>query len=184
MSASLLPPRSTPLERGLEAATARAGAVPVPLRDLWNPATCPVALLPWLAWSLSIDNWSPDWSEGIKRARIAQAISIQRHKGTAQSVRDVVAAFGGTVAIREWWQQTPPGDPHTFELILSLTGVGGAPATADFANQVIAEVTRTKPARSHFTTSQALQSTGGIGMVGAVRPALFTRLRLSAPAQS
>ena len=50
----LLPPNRTKLEQALERATARLGAVPVPIKDLWNPWRCPVALLPWLAWSLSV----------------------------------------------------------------------------------------------------------------------------------
>ncbi|MCD9124037.1 phage tail protein I, partial [Cupriavidus sp. UGS-1] len=49
---SLLPPNATPLERNLATVGAEAIAgVPVPLRDLWNPATCPPALLPFLAWA-------------------------------------------------------------------------------------------------------------------------------------
>jgi phage tail P2-like protein len=56
---------------------------------------------------LSLDNWSTDWPESIKRERVRKAIAIARRKGTAQSVRTVVASFGGSVAIREWWQSEP-----------------------------------------------------------------------------
>ncbi|MCD9122183.1 phage tail protein I, partial [Cupriavidus sp. UGS-1] len=43
---------AAPLERNLATVGAEAIAgVPVPLRDLWNPATCPPALLPFLAWA-------------------------------------------------------------------------------------------------------------------------------------
>ncbi len=27
----------------------------------WHPQTCPEALLPWLAWSLSVDEWDESW---------------------------------------------------------------------------------------------------------------------------
>lgn len=87
---SLLPPNATATERSIEAATARLEDVPVPLRDLWDPWHCPEDLLPWLAWSLSIDTWKSYWSPDIKRARIARAIDIQRRKGTLKSVRAVV----------------------------------------------------------------------------------------------
>lgn len=30
---------------------------PVSIRELWNPDTCPANLLPWLAWSFSVDRW-------------------------------------------------------------------------------------------------------------------------------
>ncbi|MES3099271.1 phage tail protein I [Sphingomonas faeni] len=179
---TLLPPNATALERAIEAGMSQLADVPVPLRTLWNPDTCPVELLPYLAWALSIDTWSSEWSETIKRARVRQALPIQRRKGTASSVRDVVESFGGSVAVREWWQMTPPGDPHTFNLLLNITDQGGAPVDAAFVDAVIAEVYRTKPVRSHFTFSQALNATAGIVPVGAARPAVFARLTMTAPA--
>jgi P2-related tail formation protein len=51
---SLLPPNVSGLERALEQASARVGDIPVPIDPLWNPATCPARLLPWLAWALSV----------------------------------------------------------------------------------------------------------------------------------
>ncbi len=127
---TLLPPNATRLERGIEAAAARISAVPVPLRDLWNPATCPEALLPYLAWALSVDAWNADWPVAVRRAQVAQAIEIQRRKGTVAAIRAVVRSFGGEIALREWWQQEPPAEPHTFSLVLSLQGFGGETATA------------------------------------------------------
>lgn len=179
---TLLPPNATALERAVETSMARIGDVAVPLRSLWNPDTCPVDLLPYLAWALSIDSWSSGWSETVKRARVRQALTIQRSKGTSASVRDVVASFGGVVALREWWQMTPPGVPHTFSLVLNVTDDQGAPADATFVDAVIAEVYRTKPVRSHFTFSQALTATAGIVPIAAARPATFARLTMTAPA--
>lgn len=46
---SLLPPGSTPLERRLAQTCSGISDLQVPLRDLWNPATCPVSFLPYLA---------------------------------------------------------------------------------------------------------------------------------------
>lgn len=177
---SLLPPTATAAERALEGATARIGSVATPLRNLWNPDTCPTELLPWLAWALSLDSWRSYWPEHIKRARIRAAIEIQRRKGTAASVRDVVVAFGGAVSTREWWQQTPKGTPHTFELSMTLSGTGGQEATAEFVNDVIAEVTRTKPVRSHFTFTQGLQAVASIYVGGGARVAIYRRLQFDA----
>ncbi len=179
---TLLPPNSSALERGVETAMARLADMPVPIRQLYDPDTCPVELLPYLAWGLSIDTWSSDWPESVKRARVRSAISIQRRKGTAASVRDVVQSFGGEVAIREWWEMQPAGDPHTFALILDLNGRNGAIATAAYVDQVVQEVSRTKPVRSQFSFSQALNSVATLVAVAAARPAVFTRLTLSAPA--
>lgn len=177
---SLLPRNATGAERAIEGATARVGAVPTPFRDLWNPDTCPAALLPWLAWALSIDSWQTYWPEHVKRARVRAAIDIQRRKGTAESVRKVVSAFGGAVQLREWFQLDPPGAPHTFEMVLTLSGEGGETATAQYVDDVIAEVAKTKPVRSHFTFTQGLQALGGIGVVAAARAAVYCRLNTQA----
>lgn len=174
---SLLPRNSTPAERALETATARISNVPTPQRTLWNPDTCPAALLPWLAWALSVDAWKSYWPEHIKRARIRSALDIQRRKGTADSVRTVVASFGGSVALREWWQNSPPTTPHTFDMVLTLTGEGGATATAQFVDDVIAEVQRTKPVRSHFTFTQGAHASGGVGICAGIRVAAYRRLQ-------
>ncbi len=177
---TLLPPNTSPVERAIEGATARLSDVPVPLRQLADPDTCPLALLPYLAWALSIDTWDSDWPEAVKRNRVRQAIDIQRRKGTASSVRDVVAGFGGSLALREWWQMAPAGDPHTFALVLALEGIVPPARKAAYVDQVIAEVRRTKPVRSHFTFTQALSATGGLQVVAAARPAVVVRLALTA----
>jgi hypothetical protein len=55
--AALLPPTSTPFEFAMGRASGEGLPLPVPLRELWDPWTCPMALLPWLAWALSVDIW-------------------------------------------------------------------------------------------------------------------------------
>lgn len=93
--ASLLPPNATPQERALDLApAAHLGAIPRPISRLWNPQTCPAALLPWLAWALSVDDWDADWPEQIRRDVIADSIGLHRVKGTLASVRRALAAAG------------------------------------------------------------------------------------------
>lgn len=171
---TLLPPNATEQEYAIEQVTARVEDVPVGLRDLWNPDTCPVELLPWLAWSLSLDAWKAYWPEAVKRERIKQAILIQRRKGTAKSVRDVVETFGSAVALREWHQTVPVGAPHTFEVILTMGA--SVPNTAEFQQDIVDEVSRTKPVRSHFTLTAGLSSSGGLGLQGVARPVIYRRL--------
>lgn len=175
-----LPRNSTPLENALAAITRRLESVPTPLPSLWDADTCPVEQMPWLAWSLSLDDWQPEWSEAVKRSRLRSAIAIQRRKGTANAVRLVVQSFGGTVSIREWWQQEPRGQPHTFALTLTLTGDDGQAASARFVEQVIAEVERVKPVRSHFTFTQGLHAEARIAVVAAARIANYRRLAMDA----
>lgn len=176
---SLLPPNATPFESEVEQAAARAADVPVPLRDLWDPDTCPAELLPWLAWALSVDDWKSYWPERVKRSRIRSAIAIQRRKGTLASVRAVVESFGGSLMLREWWQMEPRGEPHTFNVLMTIDDASGQEATARLVDDVIAEVSRTKPVRSHFTFTQGMQASGRIGTVAAARVANYRRLRLT-----
>jgi phage tail P2-like protein len=180
---TLLPPNATQLERALEAATGkRIDDIAVPLRDLWSAQTCPEHLLPWLAWALSIDQWSADWPLHVRRARVAAAIAIQRIKGSAQSVRDVVASFGGDVVLREWFQTVPRGVPHTFDLLVTLGGQSADVPSAEFIEAVIAEVARTKPVRSHFIFTLAVPARGAIGLRAVGRAITVHRLRAVAPA--
>lgn len=180
---SILPPNATALETAIDlVAGARLDGVATPLRDLWSAQDCPADLLPWLAWALSIDQWDPAWSERTRRARVAQAIAVQRSKGTRDSVRRVIAAFGGNITMREWWQSTPPGTPHTFAVTVSLPadGAGDAPSAA-LIDAVIGEIEATKPLRSHFTFTLAQRARARIGLRAASRQVTYARLALGSP---
>ena len=175
---SLLPPNATQLEKDLETTLERATDLPVPLRDLWNPDTCPVELLPWLAWAMSLDSWDTNWPEAVKRERIKFAVEIQRRRGTVKSVRDLVSSFGGDLALKEWHQQTPPGVPHTFDIVLD---VGTALANDENAqNAIVQEVDRTKPARSNYNLSVAFSASGTVGTLAAVHAITYRRLQMKA----
>lgn len=176
---SLLPPNTTPLERNLEQVTERVTNLPVPLRRLWNPDECPEALLPWLAWSLGIDAWKAYWPLSIKRAIIKDAIHIKRKKGTTQSVRNIVSAFGASIALQEYWQTTPPGTPHSFSIVINVNSMAGEPVTAEFQQDIIDEITKTKPVRSRFTITAGVTANTQLALFGAARAAIFRRLELS-----
>lgn len=94
MNNTLLPPNATAQELALEGATARIGEVPTPLRDVWNPDTCPSHMLPWLAWAFGVDEWDAVWSDEAKRNVIHNAVMVQRRKGTIWSIKRVIADAG------------------------------------------------------------------------------------------
>jgi phage tail P2-like protein len=179
---SLLPPNATKGEQAMGGTVARISNVPVPIADLWNPYTCPEDQLPWLAWALAIGAWKSYWPIGIKRARVAAAIDIARRKGSTQSVEDVVNSFGGSVVLTEWFQMSPPGIPATFTLQITLSGADGEEPSAEFVDDVIAEVNRTKNTRSHFTFNQVSAFTGRIGIVAVIRPCIYRQLTFQAEA--
>lgn len=89
-SPTLLPNNASPLERAVSTSIGRfAPAARVP--TLWDAARCPLALLPHLAWALAVDDWDATWGEERKRAAIANALYIHRHKGTPAAIRRALA---------------------------------------------------------------------------------------------
>lgn len=123
-SLGLLTPNASELERLAAEALAQIERVPVPLRQLWNPDTCPVELLPYLAWAFSVDRWSSAWPERAKRNAIKAAYFIHAHKGTIGALRRVVEPLGYLIEVREWWEEAPLGTPGTFRLLVGVLDTG------------------------------------------------------------
>ncbi len=174
---TLLPSSATRLEKALDRALARRlDELPLPVRDAWNAEVIALDSLPWLAWGVGKRTWNAEWPESIRRALVRTAIPTARRMGSVQSVRDVVAAFGGALAIREWWEMEPKGEPFTFSIVLTLNGATGEAVTARFVEEVVEEIRWAKPARAHFTFTQGLSFAGSIQVVGAVRPTVIRRM--------
>lgn len=165
----LLPPNSTDLERIAATVGAKATDLPVILRSLWDPEECPLALLPWLAWAWSADEWSQDWTERQQRDTVKNAIQVQSIKGTIGAVRTAVGALGYPVRVQEWHAQTPPGEPYTFRLLLD---VDQEPLTQSALQRILKVVGSTKNLRSHLetalltVTSSAALSVAAVSGVG------------------
>lgn len=122
--ADLLPPNATTLERNLARIGAAIEQVPTPLRDLWNPDTCPAALLPYLASAFSVDRWDATWPEATKRAVIKDSFFVHKKKGTIGALRRVVEPLGYLIRVLEWWQTVPEGEPGTFHLDIGVLDTG------------------------------------------------------------
>jgi phage tail P2-like protein len=178
MTNSLLPPNAARFERALEAGAARIVDVSVPA-DLDDPMTCPVELLPWLAWGLSVDTWDADWTEQDKRAAVAGSIALHRIKGTRHSVETVLARFDQLAHLTEWHEAQPRRPAHTFDvtvpMVVAGVATGGRRATAAFADAIIREVARVKPLREHMRLVQRITAAGAIGLQGVVRAVSYTR---------
>lgn len=128
-------------------AVARISDVPVPNKSLYDPATCPAALLPWLAWAFSVDEWNPNWSETQKRGAISSSVYVHRHKGTIGAVKAALSALGVGVQLQEWFNQIPSGAPYTYQLQLEVTEAGITQAAYEQLQDV---VDGTKNIRSHL----------------------------------
>jgi len=90
--ARMLPANAEPAEAAMEQATALR--LDTTADSLWNAATCPAPLLPWLAWAFSVDIWDERWSEARQRAVIAASVEVHRRKGTRGAVVAALAAAG------------------------------------------------------------------------------------------
>ncbi len=147
----LLPPNATDLEHAVADVCARIDEVPIIIRELWNPQTCPADLLPWLAWSFSVDDWDSSWSDQQKRDTIAAAIEVQQIKGTIGSVRSALAALGIDARVQEWFNQIPEGSPYTYKLLLEAYQT---PVTQDGLAKVLQLIDTNKSLRSHMSVAE------------------------------
>ncbi|MCP3788924.1 MULTISPECIES: phage tail protein I [Pseudomonas] len=121
---SLLPDNAVPLERRTAEALQRIERVPVPIRDLMNPARCPTALLPYLAWAFSVDRWDSHWTEAAKRRAIHSSFAVHSCKGTIGALRRVVEPLGYLIEIVEWFHTEPHGIPGTFAVRVGVSEEG------------------------------------------------------------
>jgi phage tail P2-like protein len=128
MSAELLPYNATELQQAsADAAFDLLASAPTfidDLTNLWNPATCRLDLLPYLAWALGVDEWDPDWDEATQRAMVAEAHAVHAIKGTPAAIKRVLSLAGyGEARIKEHRQSFYNGDAN-FD--------GGAEQSADW----------------------------------------------------
>ena len=155
---TLLPPGSSALERRLALTCSGISDLQVPLRDLWNPATCPVRFLPYLAWAFSVDRWD----ESTKRRVVQDAFYIHQHKGTISAVRRVVEPFGFLIRVLEWWQSGE--QPGTFRLDIGVQDQGITEETYLELERLISDA---KPCSRHLVGMSINLQTSGPAYVGA-----------------
>lgn len=145
----ILPPNAAALERAISQAIYSASNVPIIVREMWSPDTCPAAHLPWLAWANSVDDWDAAWPDTQKRAVIRASYIVHRYKGTIGSMRAALGAVGYAITVREWFQDTPQGQPYTFSL--TAESPAGEPITNALWDELISVANNAKNTRSHLT---------------------------------
>lgn len=157
---TLLPPNARNLELELEHLSYRLNGSAWPLTVLWNPISCEAHILPWLAWSFSIDEWDPNWSEDAKRAAIAASIPVHRRKGTIGAVKRALTATGygdAEVIERYGWQHYNGAVTHDGSITYAPADhwaeyrvILERPITVEQAAQVRSILETVAPARSHL----------------------------------
>lgn len=156
MNNTLLPPSAGAWMRHTETVTARLSAITVALRTLWTPTACPVELLPYLAWALSVDRWDKNWPAEKKIAAIQQSYWQHRRKGTRAAVRRVIESMGFSATFAEWFDT---GDrPGTFRLEVDVNDVGITEKTLAELNRLVADA---KPVSRHLAQMNIVTKVSG-----------------------
>ncbi|MBH1633658.1 phage tail protein I [Stenotrophomonas maltophilia] len=145
---SLLPPNAAPQEVAVAKTMARLSNVPAPFDSALDPMRTSEAMLPWLAWSFSVDTWGPDWPVYVRRQTVQQSLKIHRRKGTVGALLDAIAAIGVPAEIEEWHQQSPRGEPYTFRVLVNSVVT---PLLQQDLQRVLSAVDTNKNLRSHMT---------------------------------
>jgi phage tail P2-like protein len=164
----LLPSNSTPLERATAAALA-LGLDPSAIRGIADSARCPVDVLPWLAWAMSVEGWEAAETEEQQRALIRESIPVHKRKGTVGAIRRVLKAVGVTADYKEW-TQIPGAVPYSFDLTTwandNRPGEGSILSPQLF-QRIKALVDATKNERSHYTLLLGARFDNALGMANA-----------------
>jgi len=153
-SVSILPSHVSDLERDLELALARIEQIEIPIATLWNPWTCPLEVLPFLAWALSVDLWRSDWPETVKRRVVANSLNVHRIKGTRPAVEKALSDLGVSTDLVEWFDKVPAGEPGTFEVTAwaneNITPNEKTILNPEMYDQIRRAIVNAKNTRSHF----------------------------------
>lgn len=162
MNNTLLPPSAGAWMRHTETVTARLSTITVALRTLWTPTACPVELLPYLAWALSVDRWDKNWPAEKKIAAIQQSYWLHRRKGTRAAVRRVIEDMGFSASFTEWFDT---GDrPGTFRIEVDVNDVG---ITVKTLNELERLIDVTKPVSRHISGITFITKNSGSFFSGA-----------------
>lgn len=184
MSQTILPPRSSALERALEQVAIEMLDIPVPVRSVWSADECPADYLPWLAWGLSVDNWADDWSEDLRRDAIRQAIPLARVKGTRAALRATLDRHDPAIEMHDWYEADPPLPPHYFRLDLPIAADSDVIYDEQLVARLLRDIESVKPVRSHMVATQRLDAQVAGYLMGVANPAGFLRNDMVADMQS
>lgn len=164
---AVLPRDALPIEKAVLAAEIAAflAVDPSVISTIWSPWRCPAALLPYLAWAVSVDVWDHNWPEDVKRDVIAASPTVHRLKGTRGAVETALKALRASVKITEWWEAEPVGRRGTFELTAYVRGrIGDAyeVLSAQRQKQIGDAVKASKPKSRVYTLKLAAAFDDGL----------------------
>lgn len=143
---TLLPPNTTDPELALEQVMAHVGDEPIDIRTVKSADTCPLDLLPWLAWENAISYWNTEWTEDQQRAIVGNAAQVNKSRGTPGAVKRALASIDISADLIEWFNENPKAAPYTYRIVIHGNNI-----TDSQIEQVVALSTDVKNGRSYLT---------------------------------
>lgn len=159
--ASLLPSNYGALDINLEQVSAiRLHDVDIPVSTVWSSADCPLEFLPFLAWSLSVDYWNPEWPEQKKRDVIAATPGLHSIKGTKAAVVGALESLGLSVDYQAWYEQEPVAPRGTVNINVDANELDNNPPLNfnDYQNQITAMINANKRGSIHHSVVLCFES--------------------------
>jgi phage tail P2-like protein len=139
----------------------------------------PADVLDHLAWQLNSTTWRDSWSLDLKRSAVKTLVTEQAKKGTRYALEKAVRSYGSNIAIREWWETTPEGPPHTVAMVLDINTLDGQLVSTEIQEDLLRRIDDVKPVRTQYDWSLSLKAETGVGIQAAARPASYLRIRSS-----
>lgn len=161
---SLLPKSyQTPLMLALEIVLREFESLPVDIiKNFWNPAKCRADLLPYLAIMLGVTVWSEDLTISQKRKVCAEALIINRKKGTIGAIKRAIKTLNLNASIVEWFADEVERQSGTARVILQENEIIYDPKQYEEIQTLVNKVKR-QSIHIIFEKRTALKTIGFIG---------------------
>lgn len=124
-------------------------------------------------WSVAV--WRDTWPLSLKRSTLKATIQVKTHLGTVSAIKSVLSSFGSSALIKEWWEQSPEGTPHTFEITINQKNLEGT-ISSETTTDLIKTIDSTKPVRSQYTLTIVETREGYMKVSGAERTGAYCRV--------
>ena len=130
-----------------------------------------------MAVQMDVDVWRTNWPIEKKRSMILASYDVKRRAGTVGAVKAVLRALGATVQLVEWWETSPKGIPHTFQLTaIASPASGNSTLTEEEQLDLVRAIDNAKPVRSHYLFTMATAHQSGFFLSANARHTVFTRV--------
>ena len=135
----------------------------------------PTEVLDHLASQYDVTVWRDTWPIAVKRSVLKASIPDKRTKGTVAAVKRALASVSSAAVIREWWQMSPKGTPHTFSIVATQSDLAETFDT-EMQEDIVAIIDDAKPVRSHYTLTIQSNLLGGMNLSAFFRPVVVGQI--------